>query len=736
MKPIRVIALAVVVLLVGTAAYFQFTKPNFTYENTRDIDGDWVISDYQLIENTLLNVNGRILLEGEGHLVLRNCYLNFEQEYNNQYGIQGGSWEDEGVQKVDFKDVVFDSNGKWMYVWYLGSVDATYDNVKCRQLNIPWHMVAKNAKMTAHDTDIGITFADNGTMTASDSDLFIELVLRNCSGMYSLPLGDVDELSYEFEMGSSTMSFETTGCSFREWGVTLDYLTDIRFTDTKLTIGLNAGTNPNGEIEPVVVSDLEAGETEYKELVFDSNIIELVDCNVVSWYPQAFNGAVVDISDSYLADVQWNSADSTIIVRDSTAYMAHAKENVTYVFYDSVINGDVTATDNSEIYLLNTDVKGKITETGGGVVFIDEEPLWEDIDYTPVEALPVYLNTLTVSEDWIIEDDQLVEDTLITLDADLRVLGEGKLVLRDCYLNITQDYNREHHIQIGDWGSDASPEFILENVYIDTSQIWMNTALTGRSKTRFVNVTFRDPNMPWHGISKYAELDLINSWIGVTCEGNASVSAVDSNVFFELMFNDVTATYKMPKGWVEEQDYVVESNNDRMTIKTTGCTFRDWGVTLDYNTNVTFVETEISIGMNAGMMVDAPEETIYLKGLRSGFYDFFEVEYHTNHVTLVDSDIIMWYPQAWGEAKVEISDSYLGDLQWNGGDSQVTVRNSSMSIAYAMDNVTYRIYDSTIWGEVAATHNSTIYLYNTTVSGNIFERENGQVFINDEPYEE
>ena len=90
--------------------------------------------------------------------------------------------------------------------------------LECKQLNIPWHMVAKNAKMTAEKTNIGITFADNGTMIASDSDLFIELVLRNCSGMYSLPLGEVDELNYKFEMGPSTMTFDTTGCLIPRMG--------------------------------------------------------------------------------------------------------------------------------------------------------------------------------------------------------------------------------------------------------------------------------------------------------------------------------------------------------------------------------------------------------------------------------------------------------------------------------------------------------------------------------------
>ena len=68
--------------------------------------------------------------------------------------------------------------------------------------------------------------------------------------------------------------------------MTLDYLTDVRFTDTKLTIGLNAGTFPNDEKEPIIVSGLEAGKIDYMELFFDTNILELINCEVVSWYPQ------------------------------------------------------------------------------------------------------------------------------------------------------------------------------------------------------------------------------------------------------------------------------------------------------------------------------------------------------------------------------------------------------------------------------------------------------------------
>ena len=82
----------------------------------------------------------------------------------------------------------------------------------------------------------------------------------------------------------------------------------------------------------------------------------------------------MDITDADLADVQWNSNNSTVIVRDSTAYIAVAKENVTYRFIDSLIEGDVSARDTSTIYLENTNVRGKIYVYDKGRVFIDGEP--------------------------------------------------------------------------------------------------------------------------------------------------------------------------------------------------------------------------------------------------------------------------------------------------------------------------------------------------------------------------
>ena len=101
----------------------------------------------------------------------------------------------------------------------------------------------------------------------------------------------------------------------------------------------------------------------------------------------------------------------------------------------------------------------------------------------------------------------------------------------------------------------------------------------------------------------------------------------------------------------------------------------------------------------------------------------------------MNTEVISWYPQVWGGTILEISDSELTDLQWNWGDSVVTARNCSLKIAYAMQEVTYHIYDSTKKGDVTAIHDSKIYLYDTRVEGSVVEIGIGQVFIDGEPYE-
>ncbi len=112
-----------------------------------------------------------------------------------------------------------------MYASYAGAAKITI--IECDNGNSPWHSAGNNVDITLKNTDIGVTVSGNATLRAENCDLFLEFVLKNCSGVYSLPLGAVDDLDFQFNMGEETLKVNTTGCRFRDWGVTLDHNTDI-----------------------------------------------------------------------------------------------------------------------------------------------------------------------------------------------------------------------------------------------------------------------------------------------------------------------------------------------------------------------------------------------------------------------------------------------------------------------------------------------------------------------------
>lgn len=705
-----------------------------SYGTTLERHEDWIITDHQRLEDTKLIMHGSIIITGDGRLDVKDSMLYFKQEYNNQYRIQVGEWGDTGSPEYHLENVFMDANWKWMYASFTGNAVVSLDGMRARDSNIPWHSAGSNVEVTMKDTIIGLTLADNTTLVAEDCNLFLEFVLRNCSGSYTLPLGEVDELDFTYEMGRETIQVETTNCEFREWGVTLDYLTDITYVDTKITVGMNAGSGPDGLGEKVVIEGLKAEKYDDLEVDYDTNHLRMVNSEAVSWYPQAFNGATVEAIDCYLADVQWNGSNSTVIVRDSTAYIAYAMQNVTYIFYDSTINGEVTATEDSKVYLIITKVTGKITETGNGQVFIDEEPPLVTVSNEEDPPL-AYQNVRVITGDWIITDHQEITNTMVTLDGSVFIKGDGKLVVRDSYFNVTMDYNNEHKIEVGEYLSTDTPSLEMYNVMIDTSGVWMPVRFFGSSKIVYDNVNPVYSNMPWHGAESSVMLNIIDSEIGVTIGENATLQATDSLLFLEIMFSEPNGTYSLPIGEIPEYDLKIRNGKDMVSIEIEGCTFYEWGTTLDHHTNITFVDTVMTIGMNAGLGTPAPEDPIVLTDLKAKKYDYMERDYDTNHLTLINTDVVEWYPQVFGGTVLEISNSKLADLQWNGGDSVVTLRNCTLQIATAMQEVNYFIHDSVIDGDVTATEDSKIYLYSTTVGGRIIELDNGQVFIDNEPYE-
>jgi hypothetical protein len=366
----KLLIFAAVFIAVAGGALYLITTPR--YSNNVYHEGDLIVTDVYEITDTLFTIDGSIIVQGDGKLIVNDSEIRFNQASNNQYHIEVGEWGSEGSPEVYLDNVRLNTNGKWMYASYTGNTKLTIIN--CRYGGTPWHSASMNTKITLRNSDIGLTVGNNVSLKAENCNLFLEYVLKNCSGTYTMPKGAVDSLDFVFDMGKETLKVETTGCRFTAWGVTLDHDTDITYKDTEITIGMNAGTSPNEKIKHVKLSNLKAQRYDDFDVTCDTNHLHLINSKVVSWYPQVFNGLTLEVEDSDLADVQWNGSNSTVIVRDCTASIAYAKDNVTYRFVDSTIQGEVTATQNSVIYLNNTNVRGKIYEYDNGQVFIDGAP--------------------------------------------------------------------------------------------------------------------------------------------------------------------------------------------------------------------------------------------------------------------------------------------------------------------------------------------------------------------------
>ncbi len=277
-------------------------------------------------------------------------------------------------------------------------------------------------------------------------------------------------------------------------------------------------------------------------------------------------------------------------------------------------------------------------------------------------------------------------------------------------------------------GGNAKAEF--DNVKIETNNKWMYVEIVENPSVVVKHYRSPDPNIPWWNSGWNSSVTIEDSIIGISVHGNTKLQTKRSDVFFELLFGNSSGTFTLPIGFVENFLLDVPSDQGIFSIHATNSTIRQWGTTLMYNSDIVFVDSVMTIGINAGS--SWPEYTtpqINITGLKARRYDFFALPFDTNHLTLFNTTVTSWYPQAFGGAVMELSNCDLADLQWNGDNANVIVKNSSLSIAYARHNVTYEIYDSAIGQDVTATDNSRIYLYNTRVGGDIQETESGRVIV-------
>lgn len=320
--------------------------------------------------------------------------------------------------------------------------------------------------------------------------------------------------------------------------------------------------------------------------------------------------------------------------------------------------------------------------------------------------------TQILGEDWV-------------LRGNLTISGDAHLVVRDAVITFEQEHDAQYFVRVVEGG-----RLTLEDVTIHTGGKWMYWQYEGDAVIDFTRVDSWDEYIPWHSLDANASMHVRESLIGVNVVNGADLVATDSELFIELVLEAVTDELHLPVGPMADFDLTVVGDTGPLHIAATDSTFLEWGATLSYDNDVTFVGTTITIGMNAGTGTQGPDDPhVAVSGLRAGRYDDFDLTFDSNRVRLRDTVVTRWYPQAFGRSVVEIGDSDLADLQWNGDQARIVVRNSDLQMALARQDVVYEIHDSRIHGDVTVLDNGRIYLYDTEVGGEITELGNGQVHV-------
>lgn len=346
------------------------------------------------------------------------------------------------------------------------------------------------------------------------------------------------------------------------------------------------------------------------------------------------------------------------------------------------------------------------------------------------------LRKVTHEGDFVVSSETVtIRDQELTLRGNLIVNETGKLVITNSELRFQQEYNQQYRAYIKD---NAILE--MRNVRLHTDGKWFNFQYNNDARAIIENVHGEDCCLPWHGSSDNVQFDIKGSTVGLTVNNNVKVQAEGSSLFFELVLSNVQGRYELPSGYVNKYDLVVSrervgTETDKTVPESIGIhvinsTFTDWGATLDKNTDITFVNSKMTLGLNAGSDWSAPERQsphVIVSGLKTKTYDDFSLAYDTNKLRLINTFVRDWYPQAWDNAVVEISDSDLADIQSNGGQAKVIIRDSTAMLAIARESVQYEFYYSVIKQDAIAHDNARIYLHNTKVGGEIKEIGNGKV---------
>ncbi|MDA1188610.1 MAG: chitobiase/beta-hexosaminidase C-terminal domain-containing protein [Chloroflexi bacterium] len=357
-------------------------------ENTEplQLSGDDVLE----IADTYYIMANDILLSDNATLIIRDSTLFYKEDHAFQYGLTAT-----GNSKVIFSDSRLFTACTGSLNWHIAD-DAVMNasNIVMPTCNI-WTLVSGHGTANVDNWDLyGGTTCDNATLDISNSrDMELELCFPQNAVVDAVLPTEIDEFVIPQPIDQNVnFTVRVTDSTVDGWGVGVPPGSDITIRDTPaVTISVTMGFPWTGET--VVLDGLAKKLYEDQTWEIVDAKLRLVNTRTYGWEPNVFgNDNTMIIRNSDYSGNSVNSSNGKYVVENSTTGLMMSFESVEMTISGSTIIGDVIASQNSVITLVDSVVGrpqrpdeddpvpyGNVIARDNGTVILINTRVWGEI---------------------------------------------------------------------------------------------------------------------------------------------------------------------------------------------------------------------------------------------------------------------------------------------------------------------------------------------------------------------
>ncbi len=345
---------------------FNATAYENNITNLEDIilDGNDVLT----IKGSHYSHMGNIILKGDSELRIINSLIEHNKDFSAQFSLEAHD-----NSKVIIEDSIIKNDCTGTFNWnFFDNSRLVQNNVVEEPCNI-WRLITNNASAEIRNSTFsggGLTVCDNAKAVLENSnDVEFELCYGDGVNLDLTLPSEIDEFIFPPEFSNIDTSIIIRNSSVDGWGLGVTPNSHITLRDTeKATISIIVGLPLENEV--VILDDLGRKYYGSRSWEIGSGELNILNSTIYGWEANVFakNNTLI-VRNSNFTGATINSDHSREIIENSTMDIVHGHENVYIEVKDSIINGDVIASENSTILLFNTEVRGRIIEEDEGRVF-------------------------------------------------------------------------------------------------------------------------------------------------------------------------------------------------------------------------------------------------------------------------------------------------------------------------------------------------------------------------------